>query len=329
MSFMRLGVKRKIVILQCLLVALLEFSNMETLEASDFFFGSDTLYYTLVINIAPDNFVIPLVGVLNFSSSTPFGIHIGAINFNEREFGGFQVGGINFTEEAVRGFVIGGVNITPDSFQGVQIGGINWSGEDMYGIEIGFINRSDVLHGVQIGLVNYCDSIEEGLPFGIINIVRSGGNHAADFFYSDIAPFNVKLHIGVDSYYSFTTFSIDPFISGLFFFGLGMGWHIDLGAGFAFTPEVSGHIGIMLDPPDNAEMLYGGLEIMLDNMRYLISVAPLMTFNFFDYFGIIAGPSVTYVGRLTTNKPTRFIGIGINDDCRFAIGWRLGVRISW
>jgi len=87
-----------------------------------------------------------IAGFANYSKGNTVGQASGFANVNNGSLKGFQVAGFS--------------NVNTDSLKGVQIAG--------------FANYTKKLHGVQIAPFNYVDSLESGIPIGILSFVKNG-----------------------------------------------------------------------------------------------------------------------------------------------------------
>ncbi len=97
-----------------------------------------------------------------------------------------QVSGLGNTSKSTKGVQIAGVyNIADSLANGIQVSGV--------------FNKTKLLKGVQVGLVNYSDTIENGLPIGLVNITRKGYQRLQietnELYYADVALKTGSEHI--------------------------------------------------------------------------------------------------------------------------------------
>ncbi|HBX83490.1 MAG: hypothetical protein A2W97_08750 [Bacteroidetes bacterium GWE2_40_63] len=101
----------------------------------------------------------------------------GFVNTVHGDMNGFQGAGFtNYSQGNHMGQISGFVNTNIGDLKGVQISGFaNLNTGAVDGAQIaGFVNITKRLKGVQLGVFNYVDSLEDGLPIGVLSIVRNG-----------------------------------------------------------------------------------------------------------------------------------------------------------
>lgn len=99
--------------------------------------------------------------------------NIGLKSAQAWQFAGF----INLVTKETKGLQCAGfTNVVTDSLSGVQISGFgNINTSRMKGVQIsGLFNFARKLNGVQIAPFNYVDSLEKGVPIGVLSFVRNG-----------------------------------------------------------------------------------------------------------------------------------------------------------
>jgi hypothetical protein len=64
------------------------------------------------------------------------------------------------------------------------------------------VNITNRLDGFQLGLLNYVDTIENGIPAGLISFVRNGGYKAVELSVTEIAPITFAFKTGVRKFYT-------------------------------------------------------------------------------------------------------------------------------
>jgi hypothetical protein len=296
-------------------------------------FSQEINVYSLIVNIVQDNFRFPLIGVANIAKGNHNNVQLGVINWNIKDFStlqlgcintvggdlsGVQLGYINTSVGNVNGWQIGCVNTTK-SFNGTQIGIINIAMNGGQGLQLGFVNTSvQRLQGVQIGVINYVDSIENGIPIGLISIVRNGGYKAVEYSFSEFHPLNIGLKLGVESFYTSIFASYNPFeenIQDSFATGLGFGSIIPVNSMFFINPELN------------------GLNIIGGNSPLALSFVPNIGFNINHNLSLTIAPALTWVLYFTDNKLLApFFSIfqhDINENNSIIIGTRASIRFRF
>lgn len=144
----------------------------------------------------------------------------GYVNYNKGSVNGFQLSGLaNITTEQSKGAIISGVaNFTQDNTTGALVSGIlNYSGgvskgfhlstanitnAEFSGLQVGVYNHARKLKGVQLGVINFVDSLDNGVPIGLINIVRHGGYFALEVTGGETLYGNFNYKMGVEKFYT-------------------------------------------------------------------------------------------------------------------------------
>jgi hypothetical protein len=257
-------------------------------------------------------------GLVNTTVGEITGFQMGLINTTTKDTTGFQMGLINTTAGDTKGFQMGLVNISVGKIESFQFGLVN-AAQRIAGPQIGLVNGTKRLKGLQFGLFNYVDTIEEGVPIGLLSIVRHGGYLALEASFAEIMPLNLALKIGVEKFYSSISVSYNPRVEDpavLFGFGIGFGSIIPLSKRFFINPEV------------NATGTLG-----FDTSDFFSSLSPLAGFNLGSRFSIIAGPSLTYrlIGEDSNNntKPLFMVGKEIAQNQYLFLGVKAGMRVRF
>jgi hypothetical protein len=167
--------------------------------------------YTMLVNVVPDQFNVPLIGIVNLARGSHGSAHVGVVNWNQK------------------------------NFAGAQIGLVNANGENYKGAQIGAVNATKQLRGLQIGLVNYVDEVMGGFPLGIISVVKKGGYKAVEYSATEINPVNMSLKLGVEKLYTTLYVGYNPLSDegprGMNT-GIGLGSALRFTESFFFNPEV-------------------------------------------------------------------------------------------
>ncbi|MDH5399759.1 MAG: hypothetical protein OEX02_16525 [Cyclobacteriaceae bacterium] len=189
-----------------------------------------------------------IAGLVNGSMGTVHGTQIAGIsNFNRWQFEGWQVAGIsNMNTSDIKGAQLAGIlNISTKSMTGSQLAGIaNFNAGDMKGAQIsgilnvapgemtgvqaGLINIGRNVHGFQLGLINIADSIDGGVPIGLLSFVRNG-YHALELEANETFYLNASFKTGTEKFYNiFTAGVVTRDDVPYWAFGLGLGTIVPL-----------------------------------------------------------------------------------------------------
>jgi hypothetical protein len=98
------------------------------------------------------------------------------------------------------------------------------------------------LKGVQLGLINYVESIEDGVPIGLISIVKNGGYRVVEYSFSEFYPITIGLKLDVGKFYSTIFSAYSPsseFDRNDLAIGWGFGSILSISETFFFNPELN------------------------------------------------------------------------------------------
>ncbi len=146
------------------------------------------VFYTLLVNVVPDEFNYPLLGLVNVATGNHNNLQIGAVNTTLKDYKTVQIGGVNTNLQTTKGVQIGFVNTSVKQLSGVQIGGINIS--------------KKLKKGLQLGFVNYADTVEYGLPIGFVSVIKKGGYRFLDISTTTLTQLSLSYKIGVPKFYT-------------------------------------------------------------------------------------------------------------------------------
>lgn len=146
------------------------------------------VFYTIVYNDVPEDFRMPVVGLINKAEGNYSGVQLGLTNTNEHDFRGTQVAFANVVGGNCKGAQVGFANACKYHVDGIQAGYINSVGGRMKGVQGGFVNlvkdslkgtqigyvnlTGDHIRGGQVGFVNLCKDSLTGIQVGYVNLVR-------------------------------------------------------------------------------------------------------------------------------------------------------------
>jgi len=252
--------------------------------------ANDTALYSFFLNIAPNEYNIPLIGFVNIARGNHSIAQIGFVNWNHGNFSGLQAGFVNTVGGSFNGAQFAFVNTNVGETKGAQFAFVNTAVKPITGAQFGFVNvAAQGIKGPQFGFVNYADSIENGVPIGFISVVRNGGYYAVEYSFSEFYTYNVGFKIGVDRFYSTLFVSYNQTNEASwdnFAIGFGIGSLLPIGKLFFFNPEY-----IALSSPIVDDLSLGFYNSGNRNLQTLVT-----------YFGVnlgklsfTLGPSVTFI----------------------------------
>lgn len=135
----------------------------------------------------------------------------GLANYVEGSSTGFQAAGIiNITSQPSKTFQLAGLtNISTKGHEGVQIAGI--------------LNYARKQRGMQIAMINMSDSLENGIPIGLISYVNHG-YHTFEIAANETLFMNLLYKTGVNQFYNIVGIGYRPG-------GDNQGWGLTYGIG--------------------------------------------------------------------------------------------------
>jgi len=167
-----------------------------------------------------------LGGLTNYNKGSVRGAQIAGISNNTvGDVSGLQLAGIiNGNKGAMQGVQISGIaNFNSDSTQGIQLSTINFSNGNTKGFQLGVVNYAKKLKGANLGIVNVVGDAEEGIPIGLISVVKNG-YYEIEATGGKAINGNINFKMGVERFYTifkvgYSSFKNDPVYS----YGLGFG----------------------------------------------------------------------------------------------------------
>lgn len=119
-------------------------------------------------------------GFMNVALGTVDGVQgTGFANLSLHSLKGVQASGfLNVAMDSIEAVqATGFINVALGKVKGAQLSGFaNVASDTVDGFQAsGFLNTAKVLKGYQLGIFNYCDTVEKGVPIGLISYVRRGG----------------------------------------------------------------------------------------------------------------------------------------------------------
>jgi hypothetical protein len=190
------------------------------------------------------------------------------LNFSQHKMGKVQASGF--------------ANISLADATGAQLAStINYARGNLTGVQVsGLLNVARKVNGIQLGIVNIADTIESGIPIGLLSIVKKGFCEM-EVSFSEGLNAQASFKIGVDKFYNIFAIGtqvIGPDYSWGLGYGIGthlskndrfktqlelMSFHINEGKAWThaqnelqqakviFTGKVSNHFSIFAGPTVN------------------------------------------------------------------------------
>lgn len=240
------------------------------------------------VNYAGGNAKGAQIGFINTALQNTKGLQLGFINTTGKQCMGSQIGFINTVAKKTSAIQVGFVNTCADTLTGAQIGFVNTAIKKTDALQLAFVNSAKTLKGTQIGFINYVDSLESGVPLGLLSIVRKGGYHALELSVSEMYPVNLSYKIGISQLYTTFILSYNPANEKSIAIGAGLGSLIPLNNKICFNPEFLSQSAIF------------------DDYQQMSSFAANIAYCFTPHLSVSAGPSLVWqYGNQNTvlNKP--------------------------
>jgi hypothetical protein len=273
---------------------------------------------------------IQVSGFSNVSTGNATSVQIaGFSNVVKGKVKGTQVSGFcNVSTDSSTAIQVAGFNnVTKGDLKGSQISGFaNITSGTTTGAQIsGFFNYSKKLKGLQLGVVNYCDSVEKGIPFGVISIVKHGYK-AFDFGIDETLYLNASFLTGVKQLYNKFSVGVKPGGHKMYWsYGYGIGSNLQISKRFELNPELSSH-HILIDNwyVDQLNLLNKAELNLLFNLTNSLSIYGGVSWNVFVTNEEDAEGMYTSSGIVPWSSYSR-----INRNCLVEMypGLNIGIRI--
>jgi len=245
------------------------------------------------------------VGLINTVGDNTQGFQVGIINAIGGKMQGNQIGIINAVEK-LEGFQVGLINAT-QNLKGFQLGIINGV-ERIIGVQVGIVNVTRLLTGLQLGVINNVETVNHGVPIGLLSFVKHGGYQAFEFSFNEMYPYNASYKIGMDKFYTFPSISYNPNLVDPWAIGFGVGSIIPMNEEVFFNPELISQ------------------TVLSDDFQQITSLGLQFGHAFMENLDFLAGPSVVW-NRTTTNNPLFSIhNWDLGGTNRLHIGFRATLR---
>ena len=203
---------------------------------------------------------VQFAGITNVINGPSKGVHFSGItNIVNKESWAFQASGLtNITPEGNHGMQIAGIsNLNGKAGEGAQLSGIvnisqgkrskfqaaglvNISTESVEGVQLsGFLNYAKRLNGFQLSLINIADTVERGVPLGLISVVKNG-YYAFEIEANEAFWINATYKMGVPKLYNIFTIGFKQQDSKeMWGVGLGLGSLVPIGKAWGVNIDLT------------------------------------------------------------------------------------------
>lgn len=278
----------------------------------------------------------------------------GAFNINKGHLQGAQFSGAFNTVEEIKGaqfagafnlaggnsigFQAAGAFNVADSLQGSQVSGAWNQANKIDGVQIsGFINKAGHIRGSQIGIINFADSMENGIPIGILSFIRNGYK-ALEVYTAEDFQANIAFKTGLPIFYNILALGIEMREQERWGLGYGLGSQFISGSKFQLSTDLLSY-ALMEESyqkfPDRVlgPHSHGRLEI---NQLYKLRM--LASYSFGRRLTIFGGPTynvlVAYRQKITEEPSESGLSIHNafynrtynNSNVKMWFGFNLGLR---
>ena len=225
----------------------------------------------------------------------------GFVNLLTDSLWGVQgTGFVNVATGGVRGAQLSGfVNYTRH-LRGLQATGfVNVASGDVQGAQLaGFVNYAHHLKGVQVGLLNVADSVD-GVPIGLVSIVRKNGYRRLELWYGDALQANVAFKMGVSRFYNMLVFGTQ-FADTDFRWGLGYGVGTLLPITSAFSMNID--LFTLQVHEDNQRLFESSALNLLNTLRLSLNL------QLAKHFTLWAAPTFNVMVSQYQQPDSRIVG---------------------
>jgi len=222
-------------------------------------------------------------GFINTSKDYVNGVQIGGFfNLASDSVNGFQAAGFTNITRDMEGFQVAGFNNHTKKVSGFQLSGFINTTNEMEGMQLtGFINIAKKVKGLQLSVINIADTVESGVPFGIINIVKKNGFISPAVESNDVIPYGFAFRTGLDKFYTILSAGINP------------DQYWSLGAGLGSRLFTSPERKLFLNP----ELRWSSLaenKIKENEDSNLFSLNLNVGYQLFNRLSITSGPTLNF-----------------------------------
>jgi hypothetical protein len=233
------------------------------------------------VNIAKDDVKIAQISGLGNFGGNIGGVQVaGYLNIAYGDVGKAQIAGFANYAKSVDGLQISGfANISSEKNKGAQIAGL--------------LNYSDTVNGLQLACINISDTVESGVPIGLISLVRKGF-HMVEFSTDETFYTNLSIKTGVNRFYNI--FKVGGRRSNIIAFLYGLGTRLNPGHRLSVDMEITS--GTVFKRSEK-------LEFMGVQTRF----SPVLDFRPGKSFSIFVGPSISLYAARNGSESYNFIDI--------------------
>lgn len=235
-------------------------------------------------------------------------------------------GGINLHGGERINLQVAGAYNQANSVDGIQMSGaVNYVKGTTNGIQIaGLYNHTYKLRGIQFGLINHADTIENGFPIGLVNIIKNG-YQKWEFTTDETFYINAAYKTGGKNLYSFLKVGAGKYLNAAY----GVGYTTNPNRKFSVNLDLSG--SALFNTDSDFDVFAGdiwraqlGLNIKVSD-KMLITTGPSYSFCSPDkeqkqVDKSMSSKSFPYLGNYYLDKAVRTL------DNQFWFGWQFGVR---
>lgn len=179
-------------------------------------------------------------GFMNRASSLKGSQLAGFLNVNSGEqLEGIQAAGfMNLSKGSAKGIQIAGFMNKADTLKGTQMAAFINKASKLRGLQTsGFINRASTVNGAQLGILNFSDTIEAGIPIGILSFVKKG-YRALEVYGGDDFHANINFKTGVRRFYNILAIGYEINDKKRWGLGYGVGAEWAVGKSFSLNTDI-------------------------------------------------------------------------------------------
>ncbi len=266
-------------------------------------------------------------GVANLDKGDVSGCQLGGVaNINTGKTRGLMVSGVfNFSREELNGGMLAGiVNAAHQGGTGCQVGTLNLASDDFHGIQIGVINVARRMKGVQLGIINISTESNQGVPAGLVSIIRHG-YRVLELAASETGVTSLAFKLGIQRLYSiykagYSTYHHHPVMS----YGFGLGTKIPVSDNQAVHVELT-----------TSDLVYRGR--WNHRLNLLTQAAVKYALDLDRHASFIAGPVIDFYTTRETDEGycgtwripyALFRHEGIKSLSWLWVGFEAGIQVS-
>jgi hypothetical protein len=296
---------------------------------------------------------VQVAGAVNTNLGDMDGVQVaGAVNRVKGDINGIQIAGAvnsaavksadSLSLKGWNGQISGGINLhggerinlqiagaynQANSVDGIQMSGaVNYVKGTTNGIQIaGLYNHTYKLRGIQFGLINHADTIENGFPIGLVNIIKNG-YQKWEFTTDEAFYINAAYKTGGKNLYSFLKVGAGKYLNAAY----GVGYTTNPNRKFSVNLDLSG--SALFNTDSDYDVFAGdiwraqlGFNIKISD-KMLITTGPSYSFcspdkeqKRVDHLKL-SSKSFPYFGNYYLDKAVSTL------ENQFWFGWQFGVR---